>query len=162
MSTYCKILRFLVLPTASLLVLLQLSACKTLNPPPVTMGLIDQPTFALIDSDADGKVSPAEMATHKHKEGIAEFDLDGDRQISEEEWKAAKPSDEASAEHFNVLDINRDGKIAEDEAVLFITDQLSFREAFKKMDLNGDRFLHWEEYAKGAPETLNITLFTPQ
>lgn len=137
-----------------------LPACKTLETNTVPMSSIDQATFALIDLDRDGKVSQTEMAKHKHQEGISEFDLDNDGKISAMEWTAAKPSDTAAAEHFKILDINLDGKIAEDEAVLYIGDQLSFREAFKKMDANGDRHLHWEEYTKGDTESLNITLFS--
>jgi len=146
--------------TGLILVIGFFPACKTLETDAIPMSSIDQATFALIDLDQDSKVSLEEMAKHKHQEGISEFDLDNDRQISAAEWTAAKPSDPATAEHFKILDINQDGKIAEDEAVLYIGDQLTFREAFKKMDLNGDRHLHWEEYAKGKPETLNITLFS--
>lgn len=160
MSFPAPLLRFPLSLTGLILVVGLLPACKTLETDAVPMSSIDQATFALIDLDQDGKVSLEEMAKHKHQEGISEFDLDNDRQISAAEWTAAKPSDPATAEHFKILDINQDGKIAEDEAVLYIGDQLSFREAFKKMDLNGDRHLHWEEYAKGKPETLNITLFS--
>lgn len=137
-----------------------LPACKTLESQPEEAALIDQPTFALIDLDNDGKVSPAEMAKHKHQEGLAEFDLDNDRQISTAEWTAAKPSSAASSESFTRLDLNKDGKLTEDEAVLSITGHAPYREAFKKMDANGDGHLHWEEYLHGDSESLNVTLFS--
>ena len=137
-----------------------LSSCKTMQNEPEEAGLIDQPTFALIDLDGDGKVSPAEMAKHKHQEGLAEFDLDNDKQISTAEWTAAKPSTAANDQGFTRLDLNKDGKLNEDEAVLSITGHDSYRDAFKKMDVNGDGYLHWEEYVKGDPASLNVTLFS--
>ena len=137
-----------------------LPSCKTMEKESEETGLIDQPTFALIDLDHDGSVSSSEMAKYKHQEGLAEFDLDNDKQISTAEWKAEKPSAAANDEGFARLDLNKDGKLSEDEAVLSITSHAAYREAFKKMDANGDGHLHWEEYAKGDPTSLNITLFS--
>ncbi len=136
-----------------------LCSCRTIEPDPEDPGLITQPTFALIDLDGDGKVSPGEMAKHKHREGLAEFDLDNDKQISLEEWKAAKPSAPVGAENFQLLDHDGDGKLTEDEAVLTITGLPSYREGFRKMDANGDGHLHWEEYAAGDGTSLDVNLF---
>ena len=137
-----------------------LASCKTIETEPEEAGLIDQPTFALIDLDNDGRVSPSEMAKHQHQEGLAEFDLNDDKQISAEEWKAAKPSTAANNDDFTRLDLNKDGKLNEDEAVLSITNHALYREAFKKMDTNGDGHLHWEEYVKGDRASLNVTLLS--
>ena len=154
---------FLRSPTrllVSVVVVGLLASCKTIETEPGETGLIDQPTFALIDLDNDGKVSPSEMAKHQHQEGIAEFDLDDDKQISAAEWKAAKPSTAANNEDFTRLDLKKDGNLNEDEAVLSITGHAPYREAFKKMDTNGDGHLHWEEYVKGDRASLNVTLFS--
>lgn len=137
-----------------------LNSCRTIEPEPEEPGLINQPTFALVDLDGDGKVSPKEMAKFKHQEGLAEFDLDNDKQISLEEWKAAKPSAPAGEETFRRLDRDGDGKVTEEEAVLSIIEVPAFREEFRKMDANGDGHLHWEEYAAGDGASLNVTLFS--
>jgi|GEM_PF-484510 len=135
-------------------------SCRTIEPDPEEPGVINQPAFALIDLDGDGKVSPTEMAKHKHQEGLAEFDLDNDKQISLEEWKAAKPSATDGEESFRRLDRDKDGKLTEDEAVLTITELTSYRDGFRKMDSNADGHLHWEEYAAGDPAVLNLSLFS--
>lgn len=137
-----------------------LNSCRTIEPEPEEPGVINQPTFALIDLDGDGKVSPKEMAKFKHQEGLAEFDLDNDKQISLEEWKAAKPSAPAGEESFRRLDRDGDGKLTEEEAVLSIIEVPAFREGFRKMDSNGDGHLHWEEYAAGDGASLTVTLFS--
>lgn len=136
------------------------SSCRTIEPEPEEPGLINQPTFALIDLDGDGKVSPKEMAKYKHQEGLAEFDLDNDKQISLEEWKAAKPSAPAGEESFRRLDRDGDGKVTEEEAVLSIVEVPAFRDGFRAMDANGDGHLHWEEYAAGDGASLTVTLFS--
>lgn len=148
---------FRLLPGAA--ALLALAGCRTLQPePPANPAAIDQPTFALIDRNGDGKVSPAEMAAFKHEEGLAEVDLDGDKRVSPVEWKAARPSAPQDDGTFAKLDLNKDGFLSEEEAVAHITTQPAYVAAFKKMDANGDGHLHWEEYAAGDPASLNITL----
>lgn len=132
-------------------------ACRTLEPEPAAAVGIDQPTFALIDRDGDGLVSPEEMAAYKHEEGLAEIDLDNDKRISLAEWRAARPSAPDVAA-FHRFDRNRDGFIDESEAVAEILGQTGFPGAFSAMDANGDGRLHWEEYAVGRPETLDVTL----
>lgn len=141
---------------------LGLAACRTLETdtkPPATG--IDQPTFALIDTDADGKVSPKEMAAYKHQEGLAEVDLDNDKRISVAEWKAARPSAPANDPTFARLDLNHDGFLSEDEAVTELVAQTAYQNAFKAMDRNRDGHLHWEEYAAGDGTSLDLTLFGP-
>lgn len=149
-----------VYPFAAGLAALSLVAgCRTIQPePPANPAAIDQPTFALIDANADGKVSPAEMAAYKHEEGLAEVDLDNDKRVSLVEWKAARPSATTDDGTFARLDLNKDGFISGEEAVTHITAQATYQAAFKKMDANGDGHLHWEEYAAGDAASLNVTL----
>ncbi len=136
-----------------------LSGCRTIETgTPANPAAIDQPTFALIDRNADGKVSPAEMAAYKHEEGLAEVDLDGDKRVSPVEWKAARPSAPQDDGTFAKLDLNKDGFLSEEEAVAHITAQPAYMAAFKKMDANSDGHLHWEEYAAGDAASLNISL----
>lgn len=144
---------------AGLAAVLLLAGCRTIQPdPPANPAAIDQPTFALIDANADGKVSSAEMAAYKHEEGLAEVDLDNDKRVSLVEWKAARPSATSDDGTFAKLDLNKDGFISEEEAVTHITAQTTYQAAFKKMDANGDGHIHWEEYAAGDAASLNVTL----
>ena len=121
---------------------------------------MDQPTFAIADQNEDGKLSKTELAEHKHQEALAEFDLNNDNLISAEEWASAKPSAGENDEHFNQLDKNGDGNVTKDEAVLFVTEHVSFSDIFEDLDKNSDDHLHWEEFAEAEPDSVNITLFS--
>lgn len=136
------------------------SSCRTIEPEPEEPGVMDQATFALADLDGDGRVSQQEMAKFKHREGLAEFDLDSNQRISLGEWQAAKPSAPDTAEIFHRLDRDGDGEITEAEAVVSILESASFVEGFRLMDTNGDEHLHWEEYLAGDGAALNVTLFS--
>lgn len=138
-----------------------LPSCRTIEEEAMA-STFDQPAFARADADSDGKVSKTELARHHHREALAEFDLDNDNHISASEWAAAKPSAGENDPHFNQLDKNSDGRVAEDEAVLFLTEHVGFGNAFSKMDQNGDFHLHWEEIDEAAPSEVNVTLFSIQ
>ncbi|MEM7601434.1 MAG: hypothetical protein AAF357_08465, partial [Verrucomicrobiota bacterium] len=124
--------RFAITPT--LLTLLMLSSCRTINedlPDPAKM---TQATFAIADTNSDGKLSLAELATFQHREALAEFDLDNDENISIAEWAAARPSAGEEDPHFKALDKDGDGQISEKEAVAFITGNSGFGKQFRKLD----------------------------
>lgn len=133
--------------------------CRTLDEQ-TSPNAIDPTTFAMADRNDDGKLSPEELARYRHREALAEFDLNGDNLISSSEWAAAKPSAGEQDEHFNRLDKDGDGHVAESEAVLFVTEHVSFSDIFEKLDRNSDEHLHWEELAQGEPDSFNITLFS--
>lgn len=141
------------------LVFLSTSGCRTLNENSAAEEGINQAVFATIDADSDGKSSATEMATYQHREALAEFDLDDDKQISLNEWRVAKPSTTEDAPNFKRLDQNSDGKISEDEAVALITANENFIAAFAALDENEDSFLTWEEYEAGDSEALVVPLF---
>lgn len=137
-----------------------LSACRTLEEETLTTAKMSQASFAVADADSDGKLTKTELAKHKHSEALAEFDLDNDGKISSAEWAAARPSAGENDPHFNSVDKNGDGSIAQDEAILFITEHVSYGNMFEDVDTNGDFNLHWEEIDAAEPSTLNVTLFS--
>ncbi len=154
---------WLVLPVcplaATLLAASLFAGCRTTPPQSFSdPAAVDQPTFALIDVNGDGKLSPAEMAAFQHEEGLAEVDLDNDKRVSLVEWKAVRPSATGDGGTFEVLDLNQDGHLSGEEAIAHITAQASYQTAFREMDTDGDGHLHWEEYAAGNAASLNVTL----
>ncbi len=143
-----------------LLLGLLLTGCVTTEEEMAEGRALDQAAFGRADHDGDGKVSKSELARHMHREALAEFDLNNDNFISNEEWRVTHQNPELTDEHFNRLDKDGDGRVGEDEAVKFITEHVSFGDAFKELDQNGDLHLHWEEYADGEEGILNISLFS--
>lgn len=139
-----------------------LSSCVTTEEELAQQTGMDQAAFGRADIDGNGKVSPTELAKHLHGEALAEFDLDGDGNISNQEWSSTHQNPELTDEPFNRLDKDGDGQVKEEEAVRFITEHANFGKAFKDLDKNGDGHLHWEEYADGEEGSLNITLFSVQ
>ncbi|MDF1824636.1 MAG: EF-hand domain-containing protein [Verrucomicrobiales bacterium] len=137
-----------------------LSACRTLEDQTVASAKMTRATFAIADSNSDGKLSKTELAEHKHSEALAEFDLDNDGKISSTEWAAARPSAGENDPYFNAVDKNGDGSITQDEAILFISEHVSFGNMFEDVDKNGDFSLHWKEIDEAAPSSLNVTLFS--
>lgn len=134
-------------------------SCRTVGDEDV-VGAFDEAAFVSADSDADGRLTSHELALHKHREALAEFDLDNDNRISQSEWAAAYPDAASRDEHFNRLDKNGDGHVSEDEGALFITEHIDYSDRFKKLDSNNDFYLHWEEIDEASPSELNITLFS--
>lgn len=135
------------------------SGCRTLDDNSAAEEGINQAVFATIDADSDGKSSATEMAAYRHREALAEFDLNDDKHISLNEWRVAKPSAAEDTPHFKLLDQNGDEKISEEEAVALITANEDFTAAFAALDGNEDTFLTWEEYEAGESEALVVPLF---
>lgn len=145
---------------AAAICLLSLGSCRTLNDTGEEPVAFNQADFATADLDDNGQLSKTELAKHHHREALAEFDLDNDGKISASEWASARPSAGENDPHFNALDKDKDGTIGEDEAILFITEHVSYGNMFKELDENGDFNLHWEEIDAGEPSSLNVTLFS--
>lgn len=141
-----------------LLLIVFLSSCRTIDDELAKVGAVDQSTFALIDEDSDGKVTIKELAAYKHAEGLAELNLNDDKNISLEEWLAAKPSAGENDKHFRFLDTDKDKVISEAEAISFLTANETFRTSFEALDEDEDGSLVWEEYEKLSPESLNVLM----
>lgn len=141
------------------LLALGLAACRSIEPDASPTPLLDQAAFAKVDGDASGALSLRELAAHKHREGLAEVDLDNDQRISLHEWKTARPSATDSETAFGRIDLDKDGHISEAEATDCIAAVPGFREAFAKMDTDRDQQVTWEEYAADDAKSLEISLF---
>ncbi len=148
--------------TLSLALLLanSFTACRTIDGPKPFAAGIDRTSFIKADTDTDGKLSQTELAIHLHEEALAEFDLNDDRLISAAEWAAAKPSASEEDGHFNLLDKDTNGKVDQDEAVLYITEHVKFGDSFKEIDQNGDFHLHWQEFIENDPTSVDFVLFS--
>ena len=139
---------------------LTLPGCRTMDSSEAEATIIDQAAFAGADSNADGKLSQEELAGHLHKEALAEFDLNEDNYISAQEWALAKPSAGDDDPFFNKLDKDRDGKVAQEEAIVYINEHIQFGDSFSELDQDGDFHLHWEEFAENEPASVNFVLFS--
>ena len=137
-----------------------LSGCRTMDSSEAKATIIDPAAFAGADSNADDKLSQEELAGHLHKEALAEFDLNEDSHISAQEWALAKPSAGDDDPFFNRLDKDSDGKVAREEAILYITEHVQFGDSFSDLDRNGDFHLHWEELAENEPASVSFVLFS--
>lgn len=104
----------------ALFLVVVLPGCRTIENEEA-QNTFDQAAFASADTDGNGRLTEHELALHKHREALAEFDLDNDNHISAAEWAAARPGADEQDEHFNKLDKNSDGTVSEQESVLFIT-----------------------------------------
>ena len=116
--------------------------------------------FDRADSNKDGKLSNHEIAIHHHREELELYDLNNDNHISKSEWDRAHPTKASDHEHFNNLDKDDDGLVDTDEAILFVTEHVSFGDMMASFDENGDQHLHWSEVDEAAPNEVRITLFS--
>lgn len=150
--------RIIFLPATAAFLL----GCQTVDQPASTPSpyLDHKPHFQKADANRDGKLNRHEIAMHHHREELQKYDLDRDNRISQAEWESAHPSLADRDEHFNKVDKNSDGHISDNEALLFITEHVSFSDPFIKHDLDGDSQLHWKEIDEGAPAELRVTLFS--
>jgi hypothetical protein len=141
---------------------LLLPACETMETEPMTVAshVGDQGNFTSADLNRDGKLTADEVARYHHREDPAKYDLDQDNHISKAEWAAVNSSITDSDAHFNRVDKDGNGKIGEDEAVLFVTEHISFGDEFKKYDLDGDSQLHWKELEGKEPTEMRLTLMS--
>lgn len=116
--------------------------------------------FNAADGDKNGKLSIDEVASFHHDELLALYDLDGDQHLSAAEWNSAHPTAAESDPRFNQIDRNGDKKLSEEEALTWVTEHVSFGDAFAKYDADGDFHLHWKELDEGAPFELRMTVLS--
>jgi len=74
--------------------------------------------------------SPRDLTLKNHHEQMKIYDLDRDGRISEDEWKAANKKNPDRNEKFNLIDKDKDGQIDDDEAVTFLMQRLSVESTY--------------------------------
>lgn len=100
------------------------------------------PSFAELDADGDGTLTPEELTAYKDKR-FAEADTDGDGALSAEELAAASQSRRAQA-MVSRLDANGDGKLQAEEMRPSREDGKTM---FDRLDANDDGAISAEEFA---------------
>ncbi len=134
----------------------KLSTEEILNPE-------EEPTVvnpAEADRNADGELSERELALQDHREQLKIYDLNGDKKISEEEWKAANKEDRERNDKFFLVDKDEDGEIDEEEAVGFLMERISVGSTY--VDATGDENTNVidNEIEENAPTEVRFTLFS--
>jgi Ca2+-binding EF-hand superfamily protein len=118
------------------------------NPPPAATN--QPPTaFQAADTNADGKVTSAEMAAAMARNACAKTDKDGDQYVTFAEWQALDRAPGAR-ERFAALDRDQDGKISLLEFHEAVNKMPDLDRVFAGMDKNGDGALAADEY-NGLP-----------
>ena len=129
--------------------------------PPATASHLGQEViFQAADIDQSGHLTPEEVALHYHQELLAKYDQDRDQHISEEEWRAQHPDQTGVDPRFVAADTNKDRKVSKAEAAKWVSTHVSFGDAFKKYDQDGDFRLYWKELDANAPTELRVTMFS--
>jgi hypothetical protein len=104
-------------------------------------------SFARMDSNGDGRVSPDEHRASA-KAAFDAMDADHNYSVTTDELEAASPQrdgDLSAAQRIALIDGNDDGILSEDE------NRLAAEAEFKRIDANGDGALELAEVKSGAP-----------
>lgn len=144
-----------VLGWAAVVLLLQVATAFAEDPKTKGKELSPEEAFKAIDVNQDGKVT-LEEADREFGLPPGFFDIldvNEDKTITADEFshwyeapRTKKLLDELAPKTFHVVDLNKDGKIAQDEWI-------GQPEDFAKKDLNKDGSISKEEAQKTAPQT---------
>lgn len=139
-----------------------LAGCVTTEEetPVAASHLGEEVIFQAADTDQSGHLTPEEVALHYHQEVLAKYDQDRDQHITEAEWRAQHPDQTSLDPRFVAADTNRDKRVSKEEMAKWVTTHVSFGDAFKKYDQDGDFRLHWKELDANAPTELRVTMFS--
>ncbi len=105
-----------------------------------------KPAFKATDTNADGKVTCAEMSEAMCRDAFAKTEKNGDHVISWEEW-AALDKAPGARERFDAMDANKDAKISFFEFSKTARKSANIDRTFSVLDKNGDGTLSQDEYS---------------
>ncbi len=106
----------------------------------------DAAAFQAADTNADGKVTCAEMTAAACREAFARIDRNGDKAVTPEEWAAADKRPGAR-ERFDAIDRNKDAQITFLEFSETARKAADHDRAFTVLDKNADGTLSRDEYS---------------
>jgi hypothetical protein len=116
--------------------------CAQATPPPTPR----EASFASMDSNGDGTVSPDEHR-ESTKAAFDAMDADHNYSVTTDELEAASPQRDgelSAAQRIALIDGNDDGILSEDE------NRLAAEAEFERLDANGDGALELAEVKSGA------------
>lgn len=112
------------------------------------------------DRDNDGELSERELALRDHRKQLEIYDLNDDKKISKEEWKAANSKDRKRAEKFFMIDKDEDGEIDEDEALRFLKERISIDSTYVDAKSEDSGKATEDKISDAAPSEVRFTLFS--
>ena len=112
------------------------------------------------DRDSDGELSERELALQDHRKQLEIYDLNDDKKISREEWKAANSKDRKRAEKFFMIDKDEDGEIDEDEALRFLKERISIDSTYVDAKSEDSGKATEDKISDAAPSEVRFTLFS--
>lgn len=112
------------------------------------------------DRNEDGELSERELAQQDHRKQLEIYDLNDDKMISKDEWKAANKKDEKRAEKFFLIDKDENGEIDENEAFRFLKERISVDSTYVDATGEGPKDTTKPEISENAPSEVRFTLFS--
>jgi|APTNR8051073442_1049403.scaffolds.fasta_scaffold09764_4 hypothetical protein len=114
------------------------------------------------DRNKDGDLSERELALQDHRKQLEIYDLNDDKKISKDEWKAANLKDQKRGEKFFLIDKDEDGEIDEEEALRFLKERISVDSTYvdAKSDEDGNGNAVEDKISDNAPSEVRFTLFS--
>ncbi|MEM7699152.1 MAG: hypothetical protein AAF236_12195 [Verrucomicrobiota bacterium] len=112
------------------------------------------------DQNEDGVLSQRERFLQSHREQLKIYDLNDDKRISEEEWRAANEDARERDAQFYLIDKDENGQIDSDEAVRFLVERVSIGKTY--VDVTEEANLDEAEkiILDAAPSEVRVTVFS--
>jgi len=112
------------------------------------------------DRNKDGDLSERELALQDHRKQLEIYDLNDDKKISKDEWKAANQKDQKRGEKFFLIDKDEDGEIDENEALGFLKDRISVESTYVDAKSEDSGNATEDKISDAAPSEVRVTLFS--
>lgn len=105
----------------------------------------DDKTFSELDLDGNHKISLSEIQAAAVGGVFNNYDADGDGVITKAEWRKKDPGGDGT--FFRQRDLNRDGKITREEALVFVRRQGFCHDVLGQADRNNNGTIDRREAA---------------